>query len=174
MFRSDAPAAGRRPVMPVMMTVALALIGGLLYATAARTQAAPAPQATPAPNQRTFGHGGAMWLNFVKADKTADFEFVMTKVKEALQKSEKPERKQQAAGWKVFKSPDAAAGGNVLYVFLIDPVLKGADYQISNIITEGFGNTAETNDILKKYAESYPPTGAMSIANLNVLQEFGK
>jgi hypothetical protein len=98
----------------------------------------------------------------------------MTKVKEALMKSEKPERKQQAAGWKVFKSPDPAAGGNVLYVFLIDPVLKGADYQISNIITEGFGNTAETNEILKKYAESYPATGAMSIANLNVLQEFGK
>ena len=49
----------------------------------------------------------------------------MGKLKEALQKSEKPERKQQAASWKVFKSPDPAAGGNVLYVFVIDPVGQG-------------------------------------------------
>ena len=38
---------------------------------------------------------------------------VMGKLKEALAKSEKPERKQQAAGWKIFKSPDPA-GANVL------------------------------------------------------------
>ena len=50
-----------------------------------------------------------MVLNFIKADKTADFEAVMVKLKEALQKSDKPERKQQAASWKVFKSPDPAA-----------------------------------------------------------------
>ena len=47
-----------------------------------------------------------MVLNFIKPDKTADFEMVMGKLKEAMAKSEKPERKQQAAGWKVFKSPD--------------------------------------------------------------------
>ena len=47
------------------------------------------------------------------------------KLKEALHKSEKPDRKQQAASWKVFKSPDPAAGGNVLYVFMIDPAIKG-------------------------------------------------
>ena len=34
---------------------------------------------------------------FIKPDKTADFETVMAKLKEALTKSEKPERKQQAA-----------------------------------------------------------------------------
>src|SRR5262245_16641782 len=139
MFRSDAPAIGRWPAMFVVVGLTV----GLLSAAAARAQAAPAPQATPAPNQRTFPAGAAMWLNFVKPDKTADFEFVMTKVKEALEKSEKPERKQQLAGWKIFKGADApAAGGNVLYVFIIDPVVKGADYQVSNIITEAFGNTA--------------------------------
>ena len=69
-----------------------------------------------------------MVLNFIKPDKTADFEAVVGKLKEALTKSEKPERKQQAASWKVFKSPDPAAGGNVLYVFVIDPAVKGADY----------------------------------------------
>ena len=169
MFRSDALATARRPGMLMI----LALTVGLLSASAARAQAAPAPQAAAAPSQRTFAQGGAMWLNFIKADKTTDFEFVITKLKEALGKSEKPERKQQAAGWKVYKSPDPA-GANVLYVFIIDPAVKGADYQISNIITEAFGNTPEANDILKKYAESYAATGAISIANLNMLQDFSK
>ena len=164
MFRSDALATARRPGMLMI----LALTVGLLSASAARAQAAPAPQAAAAPSQRTFAQGGAMWLNFIKADKTTDFEFVITNLK-----SEKPERKQQAAGWKVYKSPDPA-GANVLYVFIIDPAVKGADYQISNIITEAFGNTPEANDILKKYAESYAATGAISIANLNILQDFSK
>jgi hypothetical protein len=96
---------------------------------------------------------------------------VIAKVKEALQKSDKPERKQQATGWKVFKSPDPA-GANVLYVFVIDPSVKTADYQISNILVEGFGNTAETNAILKKYADAYAQ--GMNIVNLNLIQDLGK
>jgi hypothetical protein len=111
-----------------------------------------------------------MILNFIKPDKTADFELVITKLKEALAKSEKPERKQQAAGWKVFKSPDPA-GANVLYVFIIDPALKGADYQVSNIIAEGFTGP-EATDILTKYAGAYAQ--GMNIVNLNLLQKLGE
>ena len=73
--------------------------------------AAPAQQAAAAPTTRTFAGDGGMVLNFVKPDKTSDFEAIMTKLKEALAKSEKPERKEQAKSWKVFKSPDPAAGG---------------------------------------------------------------
>ena len=173
MFRSDAPATGRRLGM-----IALGLMAGLLSATAAPAQAAPAAQAPAAPaaqaqavsNQRLFPNDAGMVLNFIKPDKAADFEMVMTKLKEALMKSEKPERKQQAAGWKVFKSPDPA-GANVLYVFIIDPALKGADYQISNVIAESFP-PAEANDILKKYAEAYAQ--GMNIVNLNLIQDLGK
>ena len=120
---------------------------------------------------RLFGNDAGMVLNFIKPDKTGDFEMVMAKLKEALMKSEKPERKQQAAGWKLFKSPDPA-GMNVLYVFIIDPAVKGADYQVSNLIVEAFGNTAETNDLLKKYTEAYAQ--GMNIVNLNLVQDFGK
>lgn len=165
MLRSDVLATGRRPGI-----IALGLMAGLLSATVAHAQAAaPAAQAQAAPNQRLFPNDGGLILNFIKPDKVADFEMVMGKLKEALQKSEKPERKQQAAGWKVFKSPDPA-GANVLYVFVIDPALKGADYQISNIIQEAF--PAEANEILKKYAEAYAQ--GMNIVNLNLIQDLGK
>ena len=166
MFRSDAPAGGRRPGW-----LALGLMMGVLLAGAAQAQAGPSPQAAPASPQRLFPNEGAMWLHFIKADKTADFEMVLGKLKEALVKSEKPERKQQLAGWKIYKSPDPA-GANTLFVMIIDPAVKGADYQISTIIQEAFP-ASEANEILKKYSESYG-TPAMNIANLNVLTAFGK
>ena len=165
MVRRDVLATGRRLGM-----IALGLTVGMLSTGSAFAQDPPA-QAAPAANQRLFPADGALVLNFIKPDKVADFEMVMGKVKEALAKSDKPERKQQGASWKVFKSPDPA-GANTLYVFVIDPALKGADYQVSNIIIEGFGNTAETNDILTKYAGAYAQ--GMNIVNLNLLLKLGE
>ena len=134
--------------------------------------AAPAQAAQAAPNQRLFPNDAALILNFIKPDKTADFEEVMAKLKEAMQKSDKPERRQQAAGWKIFKSPDPA-GGNVLYVFVIDPAVKGADYQVSNLLLEGLGNTAETSALYTEYAGAYAPQ-AMNMVNLQLLIDLSK
>ena len=148
----------RSPVMPASVRrsgwIALGLIAGVLSASTVYAQAAPAAPAAQAaaPTKRVFASDAGMVLNFIKPDKTADFEAVMVKLKEALQKSDKPERKSQAASWKVFKSPDPA-GANVLYVYVIYPSEKDADYQVSNIIAEAF--PTEANEILKKYAECY-------------------
>jgi len=160
------------PVTPAVIRrsgwIALGLFVGLLSAPAAYAQAAPAQQAQ-APTKRVFASDAGMVLNFIKADKTADFESVMAKLKDALQKSDKPERKQQAASWKVFKSPDPAAGGNVLYVFLIDPAVKDADYTVSNILAEVY-KPDELNVIYKQYAESYAQ--GQNIINLNLTLDF--
>jgi hypothetical protein len=159
----------------MLRRIVFGLLAGTLSAATVFAQGAPAQQppaaAQAAPTTRTFANDGGMVLNFIKPDKTADFEAVIVKLKEALQKSEKPERKQQAASWKVFKSPDPAAGGNVLYIFIIDPSVKGADYQISNLIAEAFP-AAEANDILTKYAAAY--ASGMNIVNLNLVQDLGK
>ena len=73
----------------------------------------------------------------IKPDKTADFEAVLNKLKEALQKSDKPERKQQAAGWEVYKSAQPV-NGNAVYIMRIEPVVKGQEYDISRLIAEVF------------------------------------
>lgn len=171
MFRyAVGPVTGGRPAW-----IAVGILVVLLSATAARAQqppaapAAPAGQAQAVSNARVFPNDAGMVLNFIKPDKVADFEMVMTKLKEGLAKSENPQRKQQAASWKVFKSADPA-GANVLYVYIIDPAVKGADYQVSNIIAEAF--PAEANDILKKYADCYAQ--GMNILNLVVLHDLGK
>lgn len=88
----------------------------------------------------------------IKPDKTADFEMVLNKLKEALAKSEKPERKQQAAGWKVFKSTQLAQG-NAVYIMRIEPVVKGQEYDISRLIAEVF--PVEVQDLFAKYKDAF-------------------
>jgi hypothetical protein len=158
--------------------IALGLVVGTLSAATLFAQtppaqgapAQPAPAAQAAPTARTFASDAGMVLNFIKPDKTADFEAVVAKLKEALQKSPKPERKQQAATWKVFKSPDPAAGGNVLYVFTIDPAVKGADYTVSTILSEAF--PAEVQALYKQYAEAY--ASGQNFVNLALVSDLGK
>jgi hypothetical protein len=136
-----------------MRAIILAL--AVVTAAAAPTYAQAAPQApAPAvPNARVFNGGAGLILYTVKAANTADFEAVLNKTKEALVKSEKPERKQQAASWRVYKSDAPGAGGNVTYVMIIDPAIKDADYNIVNILNEAF--PAEIQALFKSYTESF-------------------
>ena len=154
-----------------MFRIAVGLVVCVLSAGSLQAQqaAAPAQQAAAAPAKRVFGSDAGMVLNFIKADKTADFEAVMVKLKEALNKSDKPERKAQAASWKVFKSPEPAAGGNVLYVFIIDPSVKDADYTVSTILAEAFPQEVQT--IFKQYSDSY--ASGQNFVNLQLVQKFG-
>ena len=159
----------------MLRRILFGLVVGTLSATTALAQATPAPAAPAAaaqaaPTARMFASDGGMVLNFIKPDKTADFESVIGKLKEALQKSAKPERKQQAASWKVFKSPDPAAGGNVLYVFMIDPSVKGADYTVSTILAEAF--PTEVQALYKQYADAY--ASGQNFVNLSLVSDLGK
>src|SRR5215468_11775422 len=156
-----------------MFRIAVGLVVGILAAGSVQAQQAtpPAQQAAAAPTTRVFANDAGLVLNFIKPDKTADFEAVMGKLKEALQKSTKPERKQQAASWKVFKSPEPAAGGNVLYVFIVDPSVKGADYTVSNILAESFP-ADQVNTLYKQYAEAYAQ--GQNFVNLALVADLSK
>jgi pyruvate/2-oxoglutarate dehydrogenase complex dihydrolipoamide acyltransferase (E2) component len=151
--------------------IALGLVVGALVAgPASAQQAQPAQQAQAAPAARVFASDAGMVLNFIKPDKTGDFEMVVAKLKEALQKSDKPERKQQAQSWKVFKSPEPAANGQVLYVFVIDPAVKGADYTVSTILAEAFPQDVQT--LYKMYAEAYAQ--GQNFVNLQLVSDLAK
>lgn len=126
--------------------------------------------ATAAPSTRVFASDAGMVLNFIKPDKAAGFEDVMAKLREALQKSGSAERKQQAAGWKVFRALEPGANGSVLYVFKIDPAVHGVDYTVSKILAEGFPE--QVQEIFKKYADSY--ASGQNIVNLRLVSAFGQ
>jgi pyruvate/2-oxoglutarate dehydrogenase complex dihydrolipoamide acyltransferase (E2) component len=162
-----------------------ALVVNSAAAAAAQTPAPPQPAPTqpaqPAPSQpapaqpaqpagRVFGSDAGVIFNQVKADKTADFEFAMGKIKEALLKATDPVRKQQAASWKVFKAQEANQGGNIFYLFVMDPVVKGADYSIGKILSEGLP-AAEVQDVWKKYTDSL--AAGQNVLNLQLVANLG-
>jgi 23S rRNA G2069 N7-methylase RlmK/C1962 C5-methylase RlmI len=131
-------------------------------------QSAPAAQAAPA--ARVFASDAGLVLNFIKPDKAADFEAVVGKLKEALQKSDKPQRKEQAAAWRVYRAAEPGANGAILYVFEIDPAVHGADYTVSTILAEGFPR--EVQDLYKRYAETY--ASGQNVVNLTLVAALGQ
>ena len=128
-------------------------------APAAAQQAPAATPQTPAtpppavPASRKFSADGGMIFNVIKPDKGPDFEAVMAKVKEALNKSDNPKRKQMALSWRVFKGVESGLGGNLVYIFWFDPPVKDEDYSITQILTEGFPNEAQ--DLWSKFTACF-------------------
>jgi len=110
-----------------------------------------AQEAKPAPVM-TLDSDAAVITILSKPDKTADFESVIAKYKEALEKSENATRKQQLAGMKFFKSP-MAAQGNAMYIIYVDNVVKGEEYDITRIVTEVF--PVEVQTVYQKYKDSF-------------------
>ena len=106
----------------------------------------------PAKPVLTLDGEAAMITILIKPDKTSDFEAVLTKLKEALEKNEKAERKQQLAGLKFYKSSQMAQG-NAIYIIIADPVVKDQEYDITRLINEVF--PSEIQAIFAKYKESF-------------------
>ena len=100
-----------------------------------------AAQASP---KLTFDGDTALLTVAIRPDKTADFEQVMAKLKEALLKSEDPKRREQAAGWKVMKLAKPLPDGNVAYVHVIHPVIAGVDYAVMQTLYEAFPEERQT------------------------------
>ncbi len=144
------PAASR----PLMMGAALAAV--MFVGAPAFAQEAAAPGA---PVLALDGDAATITV-LIKPDKTAEFESVLAKVKDSLGKSEKPERKQQAAGWTVYKTGQPVQG-NVAYIMIINPVVKGQEYDISRLIAEVF--PVEVQEFFQKYKDSFAGRGITSL-----------
>ena len=147
-----------------MAVAAVMLVG----ATAAQAQEA----ATPKPPVLTLDGDVALITILIRPEKAADFELVLNKLKEALAKSEKAERKQQAAGWKVFKSASMAAAPDgskaVVYIMRIDPVVKGQEYDITQLIAEVF--PVEVQELFGKYKDAFAGRAITTMTNVMSMQ----
>ncbi len=131
------------------LSAAVVAAGGLVLSGEAR-QAPPAPaaqQATP-PDPLVFNDDRLLVSFQVDEAFGTDFEVTMGRVKEVLAKSEKPERRQQAAHWKLMKvGPN---NGVLTYFFLLDEVAKGVTYDPFKILTEGGVPAEEVGEFFKK------------------------
>jgi len=161
---TSATAVLRRIGIALMLIAVVVLTSvGLAYAQAAPAQQAPA--AAPAPQARVFTGDVGLMFNVIKPDKTADFEMVVGKLKEALAKSDDPVHKQMAQGWRVIKNPEPIQGGNYLYVFLVDPVVKDADYTVSRVLAKAF--PVEVQELFKVYSACF--AGGVTLQNYTTI-----
>jgi hypothetical protein len=96
-----------------------------------------------------------------------DFEQAMWYLQAALAKSTNERVRAQAAGWRIFKATEGGPGGTVLYVFLLDPTVAGADYGLARILADAYPDQATLQEIWKLYNNSV--TGG-SLLNLTPLK----
>ena len=166
MCRNSASCRVRQPFGALIRLLLVSLIP-----TAAYAQAAPPQQATPAPNPWTFRTDAGVILNFIKPDKTADFEGIVKRVKDELAATNNAGRKQQAAGWKIFKAAESGPNGSVIYVSVMDPVAKGSDYSIGTLLVDASGEDIRTT--VTKYLEAFS-TSAVNLLHLTLVNDLGK
>ena len=122
----------------------------------------PAAPATQTPTQtRTFTAPAGLLFNTVRPERVADFEKVMAYLQAAFEKSTDERVRAQAAGWRIFKATEVVQG-SVLYIYLLDPTVVGADYSIGGILAEAYPEQAE--QIFKLYRDSV--SGGGSLVNL--------
>jgi hypothetical protein len=119
--------------------LAAAVVAVMGMDTRAASPQAPSSGAQTAPTSSkdyVFSTGAGMLFFYVKPDKSVQFEAVVTRLSEALDKTADPVRKQQAAGWRILKSVELQTDSPV-YVFVFDPAVVGADYDPVKVLSDG-------------------------------------
>jgi hypothetical protein len=127
---------------------------------------------------RSFTSPTGLIFNPVRPERVADFERALGYFLAALEKSADPGVRAQAQGWRVMKATEPGPNGVVVYVFLLDPTVPGADYSLGPILAEAYPNPAELQQIWKLYTSSVtsgaslmsltpvkipPPTGPLTL-----------
>jgi hypothetical protein len=136
---------------------------------------APAPPpgqnvVSPPPLGRVFAAEQGLIFNAIRPDKVMDFEAVLAKLRLALANSKDPVRNQQGWGWKIFKATEPGPNGSVLYVFVMDPAVKGADYGVAKILSEAY--PTEIMDLYRMYTGAFATAG-QTLINLQPVPAAG-
>jgi hypothetical protein len=153
----------------ILVLPALSQGHGRLYAQAAAT---PAQTPAAAPPKTTYTGDSVLLAFSVAPDKVGDYEQVLAKLKDALMKSERAEAKQQLAGWKVMKNSTPNPDGTVVYVHTINPVIKEADYSITNIVYEAVKDPTEQRAFYDLYRGAVKQ--ALFVIQGPVVSDFSK
>ncbi len=150
----------RRGLRVMMLGVGLAVFT-LVGATGASAQ-------EPAKPVLTLDGEAAMVTILIKPDKTADFEAVIAKYREAFEKSDKAERKQQLAGLKFFKSSQQAQG-NAIYLHHCRSGREGSGVRHHpggqrGVPERGSGHLREVQGLLRRSRDRPAQQGQVSLA----------
>jgi hypothetical protein len=146
------------------------LLAGAILVLPAFSQSAFA-QAAAAPQKFTMDGDLALWSVAINADKSADYEKILARVKEVLSKSPAPEAKQQLAGWRVMKMAKPMADGKIIYTHVITPV-PGADYNILQVLYTTVTDPTEQKALYDMYRGAFASN--LSLASGSIVVDMAK
>ena len=101
----------------------------------------------------TFAAPAGLVFSYIKSGSGADFERVMSRLGAALASSEDEQQRQLASGWRVYRAQEPGPDGEVLYVWLIDPALAGADYAVPELL--GAALPDESQALFDAFSEAF-------------------
>jgi len=136
-------------------------------APATSTPGAATPAA--ASSVRTFTAPAGIIINAVRPERVADFEKLIGYLQAALASSSDATVRSQAEGWRVLKASETGPNGAVLYLFLFDPTVPGADYGLGRILAAANPDQSKLQEIWKLYTDSLATGGSLlNLTPLNV------
>lgn len=112
---------------------------------------------------RSFAAKAGLLFSAVRPERVLDFETVIGLLQDALEKSTDPAVRAQASGWRVFKATEPGPNGTVMYVFVVDPAIPGADYGLGRILSDAYPD--RIMEIWKLYTGAL--AGGGSLLNLS-------
>jgi hypothetical protein len=142
-------AAAQLPVTPAPLTL---------------TPACPAPVPPATAPARAFTATTGLLMHQVTATRVVDFDKFIAYVQDALAKTTNATLRQQARGWKFYKSPELGPNGDVIYTFVLDPAVPCVDYALGPILAEAYPDPAQLGEIWSLYKGSV--RGGGTILNL--------
>lgn len=152
----------RRPLTiraPKLMLPVMILAAALAPSAALAQDPPPAAAQPPAAPKLAFTTDAGLLLVQIKGDQTAVFEDLVARLKAGAAKAEDAGVKQQLANLKVYKTSEGAAGGNALYVILIDPAAKNAEYELfallQKVMTQDELRAPETREFFTKAVAAF-------------------
>ena len=136
--------------------------------------AAPPPQPGIVPTSKApslaFASETGVLLSPIVPAQAAVFEEVMEQVRQVLAKSTDPVRRQQAAGWRVYKAAEPFSS-YTLYVSIMSPTVKGAEYNVFELLQASMGD-AEARDTFQKFRSAFG--GPQHVLNLDTVLVMGE
>ena len=134
--------------------------------TPSHSQPAAEKPRSNADEKLDFQGDTALWTVAIRPDKTADFERVLAKLRQALTSSKDPLRRRQAAGWKVVRLTTPLPDGNVGYLHLINPAVPEADYSVMRTLYDELPD--ERQALYELYRGAFAGNIALAVGNVVV------
>lgn len=130
-------------------------------APATPTKGEPGTTPVAVSSTRTFTTPTGMIINAVRPERVADFEKLVGFLQDALASSTNATVRAQAQGWRVLRASENGPNGAVLYVFLFDPAVPGAEYGLGRILAEAYPDQTKLQEIWKLYTDSLASGGSL-------------